>query len=98
MSGSCRVKSTRGSSPFSAVQLEQAQRALDRRNQQDDRYDELLNRFEPRFSHGGRSWPSRRAASSSRWGNRTSPKEVLHLTAAASRLFGGQRLSSRRGR
>jgi hypothetical protein len=31
---------------LSAEQIEQAQRALDRRDQQDDRYDELLNRFE----------------------------------------------------
>jgi hypothetical protein len=30
----------------SAKQIEQTQRALDRRDQQDDRYDELLNRLE----------------------------------------------------
>jgi ribosomal protein S27E len=31
---------------INAKQIEQAQRALDRRDQQDDRYDQLLNRFE----------------------------------------------------
>jgi Arc/MetJ family transcription regulator len=31
---------------INAKQIEQAQRALDRRDQQDDRYDELLNRLE----------------------------------------------------